>query len=225
MSAIILAGGSNLNIKPLSPHESKFKPLVRFGNKCLLDLQLDWLGKNGFDDITIATTEEVLNSYIPNSKVGYNELIEEEDSPLGTAGAVKAALNQTDPDYEYVYALNANSLVFYSVKPMMDLADPCSILLGKPRSPWGEVELSGETVSTFDEKPLTNRYVSLGHYAFHKSLIKTFPEVGSLERDVLPLLATTGLVKGYRYNSDVYHFNSYEEYLTVKERLEINKKR
>jgi len=168
----------------------------------------------------------VLNSYIPNSKVGYKELIEKENSPLGTAGAVKEALKQsTSPDYVYIYVLNANSLIFYSIKPMMDLADPCSILLGKPRSPWGEVELSGETVSTFDEKPLTNRYVSLGHYAFHKPLVKTFPEVGSLERNVLPLLATIGLVKGYRYNSDVYHFNSYEEYLIVKERLEINKKR
>ena len=223
MSAIILAGGANLNIKPLSPHESKLKPLVRFGKKCLLDLQLDFLGKNGFDDIVMATTKEVLDSYIPETKVKYQELIE--DNPLGTAGAVKEALKQSNPDYKYVYVLNVNALVFYSIKPMMDLATPCSLLLGKPRSPWGEVELSGETVSSFDEKPLTSRYVSLGHYAFHKPLVKTFPEVGSLEREVLPTFAKFGLVRGYRFNSDVYHFNSYEEYLAVKERLEVNKKR
>jgi NDP-sugar pyrophosphorylase family protein len=223
MSAIILAGGSNLNIKPLSPHESKLKPLVRFGNKCLLDLQLDWLGKNGFDDITVATTKQVLDSYIPETKVKYQELID--DNPLGTAGAVKEALKQSNTDYDYVYVLNVNSLVFYSIKPMMDLADPCSILLGKPRSSWGEVEISGETISIFEEKPLNTRYVSLGHYAFHKPLAKTFPEKGSLEREVLPLLANFGLVKGYRFNSDVYHFTSYEEYLAVKERLEVNKKR
>lgn len=204
------------------------KSLIKFGRKTLIDIQLDWLVKNEIKEITLTTSESVLLEYKPftnfdprNCNISFQP--EDEFEDLGTAGAVREWSKKLTDDY--IYVLNLDCLAFYNIKPLYNLCNPCSILLGKPRSTWGEVELNGETLTLFDEKPILNRYVSLGHYIFHKPLIQTFPEKGSLEKDVLPNLAKWGLVKGYRYNGEWYTFNNYEEYMLVKKRLEVNRKR
>jgi len=54
--AIILAGGLSLRLKPQTWTD---KALLRFGEKTLLEMQIDWLLKKGFEHIVIATTPSI----------------------------------------------------------------------------------------------------------------------------------------------------------------------
>ena len=90
MKAIILAGGLGTRLKPFT--EAIPKPLLPIGEKAVLEIQIEHLKKNGFDEIYLATNYK--SNYIENffgdgSRYGVKLIISKEDKQLGTAGPIK----------------------------------------------------------------------------------------------------------------------------------------
>src|SRR4030042_4316300 len=96
--AVILAGGQNTHLAPLT----NYCPTWMFPvlNKPLIEYTVDFLRKNGFEEIIISLPEEAkIPDYLKQNKVpGINIKFHKEDRPRGTAGALKDLENILDKE-------------------------------------------------------------------------------------------------------------------------------
>ncbi len=90
MKAVILAGGEGTRLRPLT--EKRPKPLMPIAGRGCIDYVLDSLVSAGFNDIIITTaylSEKLIKAIGSGAMHNANILYSFEDTPAGTAGAVK----------------------------------------------------------------------------------------------------------------------------------------
>jgi mannose-1-phosphate guanylyltransferase/phosphomannomutase len=92
MKAIVMAGGEGSRLRPLT--SSRPKPLVPVANKPVMHHIVDLLRRHGTSEI-VATlhylADEIENYFGDGSEMGISMAYVVEDTPMGTAGAVKLA--------------------------------------------------------------------------------------------------------------------------------------
>ena len=90
MKTFILAGGKGTRLGQLT--KSIPKPMVKFIDKPILEYQINYLKRNNFTDINILLSYKgnVISDYFGDGSMwGVNINYFYDDSPLGTAGALK----------------------------------------------------------------------------------------------------------------------------------------
>ncbi|MHB9091110.1 MAG: nucleotidyltransferase family protein, partial [Chloroflexota bacterium] len=92
MKAVVMAGGEGSRLRPLTLQRPK--PMVPVVNKPVMEHVLDLLKKHGITEVVV--TLQYLASVIQNqfgdgSSYGMKIVYSVEETPLGTAGSVKAA--------------------------------------------------------------------------------------------------------------------------------------
>ena len=216
LEAIILCGGMGWRLKPHTWIPKPLLPIIEAPTKkTLLDIQIEWLRKHGFERIILASNQHLETSH------EVVEVIEKEK--LGTGGAVKNALKEVTE--ELVYVMNVDDIVSYNPQNLFEYSDAgAAILLARPHIGFGVVKLEGDFVTGFEEKPLLDFYVSAGHYVFKREVIeKYFPDRGDLERETLPILAINKLLKGMKLEGEWHTINTYKDYINVKKLVESGK--
>ncbi len=92
MKAVVMAGGEGSRLRPLT--SSRPKPLVPIANKPVMHHIVDLLGRHGITEV-VATlhylADEIENYFGDGSELGISMAYVVEDTPMGTAGAVKLA--------------------------------------------------------------------------------------------------------------------------------------
>jgi len=203
---IILAGNSvdsSFNVP---------KPMLSLGKLTLLEYQLRWLMLNRYNHIIIASDREY------EVKDSFKDFIEWKIEPygLGTGGAVLNAVDCLDgKDF---YLMNIDDLCFYNCSDLTFPDAQARILVSKPKIAYGQVELRQNLVLGFKEKPYLDAYVSTGHYYFKKHIVdKYFPDIGSLESKVLPVLAKERILEAYRLRGNWVTISNNYDYGIAKE--------
>ena len=110
--AVVLVGGLGTRLRPLT--EQVPKPLVPLAGEPLMDRILRRLAAHGFSHVTLAVqylAQQFRDHYLQRSDLGVELLLVEEPEPLGTAGAVRYALAQSQASAtEPVLILNGDEL-------------------------------------------------------------------------------------------------------------------
>lgn len=224
VQAIILCGGRSLRLKPdiWIP-----KPLVTIKNEyTLVDYQIDWLQKYPyrhsktfsylFDKIVLATSREVSDLYKPKQS---DVVLSVENEKLGTAGAIKKAIDHIDTNKVYIF--NVDDIVMYDPMVLMHNSYTYggAILVTKARSPYGKVVLSESNgVLRFEEKPILDYWTNVGHYVLTVDFIKKwFPDKGSMEDIVLGKLANEGLLYGNKFTGTWLTLNTYKDLMRIRD--------
>ena len=92
MKAVVMAGGEGSRLRPLT--SSRPKPLAPVANKPVMHHIVDLLRRHGITEV-VATlhylADEIENYFGDGSELGVSMAYVVEDTPLGTAGAVKLA--------------------------------------------------------------------------------------------------------------------------------------
>ena len=188
------------------------KPLLPFGKFSLLEIQIKWLLKHEFDRVVVATTKEVAEELPPIEHVSLSL----EQEKLGTAGAVKHGLLTLTNNYVYVFNVDDLVLGFNPLDLITKAKERgAALLVAKPRLGFGRIQTRGDLALRFQEKPVLDFYVSVGHYSFRRDLIQQFPDVGDLEREVLPKLASERKLAIIRWKADWHTINTYKDYMTA----------
>lgn len=204
--AILLAGGDGWRLKPETWVP---KPLLIINEKTLIDHQISWLRSHNFEKIIVASNRGDL------TKLPVDYSLEKEK--LGTGGATKQAFKQIDGNIAYV--MNVDDIVFYDPTELFDYAvKGAGILLAKPTLPFGTVTLqNGINVVKFQQRPISNFYVSVGHYAFKKDVVENFfPDRGDFEFDALQRLADRKLLQGLTYNGICFTLHTLKDLLKIR---------
>jgi NDP-sugar pyrophosphorylase family protein len=87
MKAVILAGGLGTRLRPFT--EVIPKPLLPFGEKSLMEIQIQMLKQHGFTDLHVATNykSDYVEAFLGDgSKFGVSLRFSKESKPLGTCG-------------------------------------------------------------------------------------------------------------------------------------------
>lgn len=206
--AVILAGGkgTRLGLK------DRPKPMVLIHDKPLLQIQIEWLVREGIKEIFILLNylPEVVINELGNGdrwNIKINYLVEKE--PLGTAGALAQLKGQLKEDFFVIYGdlvceMNLKKLSSFHYEKASELT-----LVTHPNDHPYDSDLvevdSSEKVVKFLTKPhdtslIYKNLVNAAVYLFTTSSLQKL-EVGvfkDLARDVFPILLNTTAIYSYK---------------------------
>ena len=226
MQALVLVGGRGTRLLPLT--ETVPKPVLPLVDRPFLVFFLEWLAAHGVDEVVLACgfRPEVMKQVLGDGGDGLPKITwVVEDEPLGTAGAMRHALDHLEGEF---LALNGDLLSDFDLGSLIrhHRESGARATLGLKEvddpGPYGLVELGPEgTVAGFSEKPEDPSLlppgpwlVNAGTYVLTRQIIETLPagENISIERDVFPRLVGEGMA-GLRLDGYWMDIGTPERYL------------
>jgi NDP-sugar pyrophosphorylase family protein len=215
VQAVVLVGGEGTRLRPLTLETPK--PMIPVMNMPFLERTLRRLGEAGIDDVILPAgyLPEAITSYFGDgSRLGLRLRYVIEETPLGTAGALKNVEQYIDGPF---FVLNGDVLTSLDLRAMLQfhrekggIGTIHCIRVDDP-SPFGAVvhDASGR-VQTFIEKPLrdeapTNE-INAGTYLLERPVLDRIPagRAVSIEREIFPALITSAERPLYAYTTDDY---------------------
>lgn len=203
VGVIILAGGFGSRVK--KQLGSVPKPLANTMTKPFLYWIIGLLKYQGFCNIILATHYEHKKFDQFLSNLNYDNLnitLVNEESPLGTGGAVINAIVKANKKYKYYLILNGDSILTEKFENLWQCFDKSNIdgslfaVYLNNTERFGRVEFDREQLlKGFVEKKPGKGYINAGVYFFKYKFIKNFLnkiQNFSLEREFFPKIITDG---------------------------------
>jgi len=192
MDAIILAGGFGTRLQSVVSDVPK--PMAPINGKPFLEILLKSLEKKGIKRVVLSVgyKAEIIMNYFGNSYGDIELVYEVEDTPLGTGGAIKAALTKCNTDK--VLVVNGDTYLEFDMNKLQtELNDDNQLtVVGvniDDASRYGRIGASGGLIHSFNEKDgmPTNGLINSGYYVVSKNFFdkKYFPEKFSFEIECL----------------------------------------
>lgn len=179
IDAVLMAGGKGERLRPLT--EKTPKPLIKVGEKCIIDYNIDSLISYGLNHIsvTINYLGEQLEEHFSTERCGVKVNTVREPKFLGTIGSIKfidkfyndtvLVMNSdlfTNIDYEDFY------LHFNQHNADMSVAAVPYVV----KVPYGVFNLEGREIKGVTEKPTLSYYANAGIYLIKKELLELIPD-------------------------------------------------
>ncbi|MDI6644013.1 MAG: sugar phosphate nucleotidyltransferase [Methanobacteriaceae archaeon] len=199
---MILCGGFGKRLRPLT--ESIPKPLIEMKEGyTILDKQLFDFKNADVEQVILLTgflSDKIIERYGENYK-GLQIDYVEEDEPLGTLNAIRMGMDHVDGDKQCVIR-NGDVVADLNLKKMIYLGErsdyPLSIFITKMQSPYGIVEISGDRLASFKEKPILDYYINGGVYFSKGHLDFGDFDVGDIEKTIFPVMAKENQLGYYK---------------------------
>jgi len=180
IDAVIMAGGRGQRLQPLT--DSTPKPLLKVGDKAIMEHNLDRLTMFGIDDFWVSVKylgEQIEQHFGTGKEKNINVEYVWENEPLGTIGAVSKIENFK---HDYVLVTNSDLLTnidyeqFFLefIKQEADLAVltiPYQVSI-----PYAVLETNDGKVKSFKEKPTYTYYSNGGIYLMKREMLHFIPK-------------------------------------------------
>lgn len=206
MEAIILAGGFGTRLSHIVSDVPK--PMAPVNQKPFLEYIFNYLINNAVKHVVLAIgyKGDIIEEYFGNNYKGINITYSTEDTPLGTGGAIKKALNYCKNDNVFIingdtfYDVNLNLMEDFHNNKESNLTVAVKIMHDFDR--YGSVTIQDDKIIEFKEKKKTvSGKINGGTYVINKSVFGTIKnESFSFEKLVLE----SGIVDLYAFESDGY---------------------
>ncbi len=180
LDAVIMAGGMGSRLMPLT--ENTPKPLLKVGDKTIIDHNIDRLQKFGIDDYWLSVRylgKQLETHFGDGATRGISMKYVWEDEPLGTIGAVSKISNF---NHEYILVTNSDILTNLDYEDFfLDFinkgADMSVVTIPYAVNiPYAVMETSNNHVISFKEKPTYTYYSNGGIYLIKKSILSRIPK-------------------------------------------------
>jgi mannose-1-phosphate guanylyltransferase len=223
-TAVVLAGGEALRLRPLT--DDTPKAMITVAGKPLLQWVLEWLKRNGVGNVVIGVAykkEKVIDYFRDGAALDVKIRYSQHTVEGGTSEGFKLAIERHVKDQTFL-AMNGDELVDIDLS---DLAlhhhsnkGIATIAVGHLRSPYGVVEVDGNDIIGFREKPiLQSHLVSVGVYVFSRDILGYLPEKGNVEQTAFPTLASMRKLKAYVHNGFWATVNTVKDLEDVEKEL------
>lgn len=204
IAAILLVGGLGTRLRSVVP--SKPKVLASIGNESFLELLVRQLRTQGIRKLVMCTgylADQVEDQFGDGSRWNVSIEYSKEETPLGTAGAVKLARHYVNNCSEFL-VLNGDSFLEINYEDLVEVhrrrpqaAATIAVTRVQDASRYGTVNIDLDSrINGFAEKAGENSpgLISGGVYVFNRAVWRFIPEgPASLERDVFPRLLDHGV--------------------------------
>lgn len=179
IDAVLMAGGKGERLRPLT--EKVPKPLLKVGDKSIIDYNVDALILHGVENISITVNylKEQIEEHFENERNGVLVQCVREPKFLGTIGSVKFVKNlQNDTllvmNSDLFTNINYEDFYLHFVNHDADMsvgAVPYSVNI-----PYGIFELDDREIKGVREKPTYNYYANAGIYLIKRKLLDLIPD-------------------------------------------------
>ncbi|MGI6124283.1 MAG: nucleotidyltransferase family protein [Acetivibrionales bacterium] len=179
IDAVLMAGGKGERLRPLT--EKTPKPLIKVGDKCIIDYNIDRLIEYGVVHISVTVNylKEQIEEHFKEPRNGVQVKTVREPKFLGTIGSIRFV-----EEFKNDTILVMNSDLFTNINfedfylhfkehdAMMSVASiPYNVSI-----PLGILDLDGRNVKGLIEKPKYNYYANGGIYLIKKEALQYIPE-------------------------------------------------
>jgi NDP-sugar pyrophosphorylase family protein len=170
VKVVVLVGGFGTRLRPLT--FSIPKPLLPVGERPLLQLILERLRDDGFDEVVLATGyhDDLIRAFCGDgSRFGVRVSYVHEENPLGTAGAL-SLLGDLVGTGEFLL-MNGDIVTTFDLRRLADFRRSGDYALAVAytkhvyNSPFGVLTVRGSELVEIIEKPSLEQLVSAGIYA------------------------------------------------------------
>jgi D-glycero-alpha-D-manno-heptose 1-phosphate guanylyltransferase len=189
--AIVLAGGFGTRLRQVVSDVPK--PMAPIGDRPFLEVLLNSLARKGFNRIILSVgyLAEKITNYFGNKFAGMELVYEVETIPLGTGGAITAALKHCLSDHIYIF--NGDTFLDLEIQEIELLwksnQRPIIVVRQVPdTNRYGRVELRGGLVKNFLDKGIDGPgLINAGCYVFRRDAFSHVASgaVFSIESDFL----------------------------------------
>ncbi|GKX51179.1 nucleotidyltransferase family protein [Budvicia aquatica] len=217
----IMAGGFGTRLKPLT--DNCPKPMLKVGDKPILERLLTQFRKAGFRNIYISThymPEQITSYFGDGSAWGLNIRYVHEERPLGTGGAL-GLLPDNVPELPLIM-INGDVLTTVDFEKLLNfhnkyqsIATMC-VREYDYQIPYGVISGDGHRIIEMQEKPIQRYFVNAGIYVVSPEL---FMNVPCQERIDMPTL----LEQQIALQKDVLMFPIHEYWLDIGRMDDFNR--
>lgn len=180
VDALIMAGGRGERLKPFT--DTTPKPLLKVGEKPIIEHNIDRLNTYGIDDIWISVRylgEQLVDYFQDGSEKALRVSYVWEENALGTAGALALVDNFI---HDHVLMMNSDlltnidfeDLYLFFEEQQADFAVAC--IPYQVNVPYAVMETQDKLVIGFKEKPTYTHYSNAGIYLMKKGVIDLIPK-------------------------------------------------
>lgn len=179
IDAVLMAGGKGERLRPLT--EKTPKPLIKVGDKCIIDYNIDRLLSYGIKHVSVTVNYlgEQIEQHFQEEKDGVKINTVREPKFLGTIGSIKyvdtfyndtvLVMNSdlfTNLDYEdfFMHFKQHNADMSVAAVPYV------------VKVPYGVFNLEGRNIKGVTEKPTISYYANAGIYLIKKELLRLIPD-------------------------------------------------
>ena len=177
--AVLMAGGKGERLRPLT--EKTPKPLLKVGDKCIIDHNVDRLISYGVKhvNVTVNYLKEQIEEHFakPRGEVKVDTV--REPKYLGTIGSIrfmKEFFNETILVMNSDLFTNINYEDFYLHFKEHDAEMSVAAVPYTVSVPYGIFDLDGRDIRGLIEKPTYNYYANAGIYLIKKSALGEIPD-------------------------------------------------
>lgn len=217
----IMAGGFGTRLRPLT--DNCPKPMLKVGEKPILEILLKQFLKVGFKNIYISThyMPELITGYFgTGDKWGANITYVHEDIPLGTGGALGLLPSDT-PELPLIM-INGDVLTTVDFEKLLGFHNkyqPKATMCVREydyQIPYGVITGDGHNIISMQEKPIQRYFVNAGIYVISPGLFKLVPKNKKID---MPTLLEIEISK----NEEVIMFPIHEYWLDIGRMDDYNK--
>ena len=190
------------------------KCMIPLRNKPLLHWTLSWLEQYGFKHVVlgVAYREGAIRKYLAENPTIMKIDCSRHTVEGETGEGFRLAIERYVPD-EHFLAMNGDELTNLNPQRFAEWhvkhKTIATIAVSPLHSPFGIIEVEGDNIVGFREKPLLqDKLVSTGVYMFNHSILEYLPTKESIEKTTFPKLAKEKLLKAYRLEKN-------EHWLTI----------
>tara|TARA_B100002019_G_C21219188_1_gene573725 strand:- start:126 stop:1169 length:1044 start_codon:yes stop_codon:yes gene_type:complete len=186
---VIMAGGIGSRLRPFT--ENCPKPMLKIGDKPILEILIEQLIDNGFSNFYISVNylkEQIIKYFGDGSKWNIDIKYLIEDKPLGTAGALSLLPKEINKPF---IVINGDILTKFNMKQLIDFhLNNESYLTICAREyevniPFGVIETNGIELKNIIEKPTYRNYINAGVYTFDSEVLKVISRKETIDMPVL----------------------------------------
>ena len=179
LDAIVMAGGRGSRLRPMT--DVTPKPLLKVGDKAIIDHNIDRLKSYGIDDFHISVRylgKQIEEHYRRKGSTGANFRFIWEKEALGTIGAASLIKKF---HHEYVLVTNSDLITtldyedffLHFLKNGADMS--VASIPYQVDVPYAVLEINNDRVISFKEKPTYTFYSNGGIYIIKKEILENIP--------------------------------------------------
>lgn len=176
---VVMAGGLGTRLRPLTDHTPK--PLVKVGERPILETLLNGLSEQGFHKVCLAVNykADMIRQYFKDgSQLGMEIRYVQEQKKMGSAGAL--GLMPEKPTSPFL-VLNADLLTTVAFSRLLDYhldqrvqATMC-VKEYQFQVPYGVVKAHDNRLDSIEEKPMKKFFVNAGIYVLEPDALDLVP--------------------------------------------------
>ena len=223
IDVVIMAGGKGVRLRPLTDNTPK--PLLKVGDKCILEHNLDRLIYFGIDDFWITVNylgQQIEDQFGNGDDKNYQIEYVWEKEALGTIGSVSKITNFR---HKHILVSNSDLLTnldyedFFLRFVEADADFAVVTIPYKVDIPYAVLETANGQVTSFQEKPSYTYFSNGGIYLMKREIVNLIPEDQFYNAtDLMENLIKTGKkVISYPLNGYWLDIGKHEDYKKAQE--------